>query len=152
VLHPEDDVNRGAHPVAVISYAFWQRRFGGDAGTVGSRVKLNGLDYTVVGITPEQFIGAELVFTPEMWVPMAMEPQIEPRNNDLDKRCNLNYFVTGRLKHGLTMPQAEAALNAVAGQLATGDPDANQRLRIHLSPPGLFGNFLRGAIRASLRF
>lgn len=147
VLRPEDDVNRGGHPVAVLSHAFWQRRFGGDPGAVGSRIKLNGLDYTVIGIAPEPFIGTELVYTPDIWVPMAMEPQIEPGNNDLDERRDFNYFVTGRLKHGVTMPQAEAALNSVAGQLANEYPEANQGLKIRLSPPGLFGNFLRGAIR-----
>lgn len=52
VLHPDDDVTRGGHPVAVISYTFWQKRFGGDPGAVGSKVKLNGLDYTIVGVAP----------------------------------------------------------------------------------------------------
>ena len=146
VLHPEDDVNRGAHPVAVISYAFWQKRFNSDAQAVGSHVKLNGLDYTVVGVAPEPFKGTEVVYTPDIWVPMAMEPQIEPGQKDLDERKNFNYFVTGRLGRGVTMPQAEAALNAIANQLAREYPDANQGLRIRLSPPGLFGNFLRGTI------
>src|SRR4051812_44791044 len=55
MLHREDDVTRGGHPVAVISYAYWQRRFAADPGAVGSRIKLNGMDYTVVGVTPRDF-------------------------------------------------------------------------------------------------
>ena len=146
-LHPEDDVNRGGHPVAVISHAFWQRRFNGDAQAIGSHVKLNGMDYTIIGVAPERFIGTELVYTPDIWVPMSMEPQIEPLQNDLDERKDFNYFVVGRLKHGVTMPQAESAMNAIANQLAIEYPDANQGMRIRLSPPGLFGNYLRGTIR-----
>lgn len=76
VFHREDDISRGGHPIAVITYAFWQRRFGGDPAAVGARVKLNGLDYTIVGVTPPGFIGTELIYTPDIFVPMAMEPQI----------------------------------------------------------------------------
>jgi predicted permease len=147
LLHPSDDVSRGGHPVAVISHTFWQRRLGGDPGAVGRRIKLNGLDYTIVGIAPRQFTGTELIYTPEIYVPMAMEPQIEPSNNDLDERRNMNYFVVGRLKRGVSLARADAALNAIAAELAREYPDANQGVKVRLSPAGLFGTYLRGAIR-----
>ena len=72
VLHPDDDVKRGGHPVAVISYSCWQGRFGGDPDIAGKKVKIGGLDYTIVGVTPQAFIGTELVYTPEIFVPVAM--------------------------------------------------------------------------------
>jgi len=147
VLHRDDDVTRGGHPVAVLGYAFWQRRFNEDPNAVGSRVKLNGLDYTIVGVAPAGFIGTEMIYTPDIFVPMAMEPQIEPGNNDLDVRGNQNYFIVGRMKPGVTMPQAQAALSVVAEQLSREYPDTNQGMKIHLSEAGLFGNFLRGTIR-----
>ena len=147
LLHSSDDITRNGHPIAVITDAFWKRRFGGDPSAVGSRVKLNGLDYTIVGIAPPQFSGTEVIYTPEIFVPMAMEPQIEPGNNDLDVRDNLNYFVVGRLKHGVTMPQAEAVFDSIANDLAREYPNENAGMKLRLSPAGLFGEFLRGTIR-----
>src|SRR5580698_5102821 len=72
VLHPSDDVNRGGHPLAVISYSCWQSRFGGDPDIAGKKVKIAGLDYTIVGVTPPAFIGTAIVYNPEIFVPVAM--------------------------------------------------------------------------------
>ncbi len=146
VLHPDDDRKRGGHPVAVISFASWQRRLGGDPEVIGKTIKLNGLDYTIVGVAPQGFTGTETIYTPEIWVPMAMQPQIEPGNNWLDERRDSNSFVLGRLKPGVTKSQAEAALNAVAAELGREYPDANDGMKIVLSPPGLIGTYFRGAI------
>ena len=102
VLHPEDDVKRGGHPLAVISYNCWQRRFAGDPNIAGKKVKVNGLDFTILGVTPAGFIGTELIYTPEIWVPVAMVHQIEG-NDWIDNRRNGNGFVIGRLKPGVSM-------------------------------------------------
>src|SRR6266700_622076 len=72
LLHPADDVKGGGHPVAVITYGCWQTRFARDPNVVGKQVKINGLDYTIAGVTPQAFIGTEVVFTPEFFVPLAM--------------------------------------------------------------------------------
>src|SRR5262249_35854860 len=82
LLHEDDDVTRGGHPIAVVTHSFWLGRLGGDPNAIGSRIKLNSMDYTIVGVTPPEFTGTELIYTPEIFVPMAMEPQIEPGNND----------------------------------------------------------------------
>jgi hypothetical protein len=66
LLHPEDDVKKGGHPLAVISYNCWKRRFGGDPDIAGKKVKVNGLDFTVLGVTPAGFIGTELIYTPPL--------------------------------------------------------------------------------------
>jgi predicted permease len=148
VLGPEDDRVRLGHPVAVISYACWQLRFAGDPGVLGSKIKLNGMDYSVVGVAPRGFSGTEVIFTPDIWVPIAMEPQIEPGNNWLDQRGDQNLFVAGRLKPGVTLPRAEAALNAIAAELGREYPRENAGIKIVLSPPGLFGTYIRGTVRA----
>ncbi len=148
VLHREDDSTRGGNPVAVITYAFWQRRFGGSKDALGAVVKLNGMDYTIVGVTPRDFQGTELIYTPEIFVPMSMEPQIEPGNADLDVRGNMNYFVVGRLKRGVTPAQADAVLAGISDQLSREYPNDNAGMKIYTSPAGLFGNMLRGTIRA----
>src|SRR5271165_5733436 len=67
VLHPSDDVNRGGHPVAVISYSCWRSRFGSDPEIAGKKVKIGGLEYTIAGVTPATYIGTELVYTPEIF-------------------------------------------------------------------------------------
>ncbi len=146
VLHREDDVTRRGHPVAVITYACWQKRFGADPGIIGQRIKLNGLDYTIVGVTPKGFSGTEVVFTPDIFVPIAMEPLIEPGYDWLDRRSNQNLCVIGRLNPGVTLPQAEAGLNAIASELAREYPKDNGGMRLELTESGLFGSMLRGAV------
>lgn len=143
VFTPDDDRTPGGHPVAVLSYASWKQRFGGDPQVAGRTVKINGLDFTILGVTPPGFSGTELLYVPEIWVPMMMEPQIEPGNPWLERRQTSNTAVVGRLKPGVTRAQAESALNAIARDLSQqylGAPDAK---RIRLSAPGLFGAMLR---------
>ncbi len=147
VLHPDDDRTRGGHPVAVLSYGFWQRQLAGDHDAVGKTVKLNGLNYTIVGVAPAGFFGTEAIITPDVWVPMAMQKQIEPGNNWMDSRSAENIFVLGRLKPGVTQARAEAALNSIATDLGREYPAANAGMKIVLSPPGLIGSYLRGTIR-----
>ena len=117
LLHPADDVKRGGHPLAVLSYNCWQGRFGGDPDIAGKKVKIGGLDYTIVGVTPPAFIGTELVYTPEIFVPVAMAEQIE-QFNWMDDRGDSNGLVIGRLKPGVSLKSAEAAVNIIASELA----------------------------------
>jgi hypothetical protein len=92
-LRREDDIRRGGHPVAVLTYAAWQKRFAGDLDVIGKTFKLNGMDYTVVGVAPPGFAGTEVILTPEIFVPMAMVPQVEPGARWLDVRGSHNLFV-----------------------------------------------------------
>ncbi len=144
-LTPADDQKRLGHPVVVLSYANWKNRFSGDPAAVGKTVKLNGLTYTILGVMPPEFFGTERLLAPEFWVPMAMEPQIEPGNDWLENRDTWNCWVVGRLKSGITTAQAEAELDTIATQLAR-DYRNLEGLRIALSPPGLLGNLLRGGV------
>ncbi len=144
-LHQEDDVKKGAHPVAVMSYACWQNRFGSDPGVAGKHIKLNGFDYTVLGVAPRGFFGTERVYTPELWVPMAMQAQIEP-GDWLEERADHDIFVVGRLRPGVTQERAEAALNVIAQRLGQEYPTSDAGLKIVLSPPGLAGSYLRGPV------
>ncbi len=145
VLHSEDDVKRGGHPLAVITYNCWQRRFAGDPDIAGKKVKVNGLDYTVLGVTPKEFVGTELIFTPEIFVPVAQAAQLEGYDW-LDGRGNGNAFVMGRLKPGVSMKSAEASINIITKQLGREYPDNDAGVSIVLSAPGMAGTYLRGAI------
>jgi len=144
-LTPADDQKIGAHPVMVLNYNTWQRRFAGDPAIAGKKVKINGLDYSILGVMPRGFFGTELILTPEFWVPIAMEPQIEPGNAWINERFDWNLWTVGRLKPGVSKTQAESELNTVAAQMVREIPDL-RGMQIQLSPPGLIGDTLRGGV------
>jgi predicted permease len=146
VLRPDDDLRPGANPVAVLAWSCWQKRFGGDPAVVGSTVKFNGMDFTILGVAPEGFFGTELFFRPDVFFPMTMQKQLEGGKGYLENRDAGNFFVDGRLKPGVSMARAEAGLNSVARGLAQQYPKNDDGMQIVLTPPGLAGNYIRGAV------
>jgi predicted permease len=145
LLAPGDDVTPGAHPVAVLSHASWQERFGSDPALVGSTIRVNGQPFTVVGVTPPGFVGTERILDAEIWVPFSMIRTIEGRDWR-DSRGNGNAWILGRLKPGLSREEAEASLSVLAGRLALEYPDVNEGMEIHVASAGLLGNVLRGPV------
>ncbi len=145
-LSLDDDRTPGGYPMAVMSYKCWQQRFGRDQGIIGKDVIVNGRSYTVIGVAPEGFYGTEVISAPELFFPIAMQEQLELGNKWLDNRGADNIFVQGRLKPGVSTPQAESALNGIAAQLEQEFPDVNEGKRVALSPPGLIGLALRGPV------
>lgn len=142
----EDDRKPGGHPLIVLSYACWQKRFGGDQGAIGRAVKINGMDFTILGVMPRGFFGTELFFEPEVYFPMMMQKELEGGAGSLDRRQNSNTFVGGRLKPGVSMAQAEAGINSIARQLSDEYPKEDGGMKIVLTPPGLAGSYLRGPV------
>jgi len=69
-FHPDDDA-AGANPVVILSYGYWQRRFGANPALVNGTVMLNGAPYTVVGVTPPGFTGTKIGHATDLWVPSA---------------------------------------------------------------------------------
>ena len=133
MLTPDDDRAEGAHPVAVLNHTFWQRRFGGNPAVVGTTVKLSGHEFTVIGIARKGFSGTRLVgFIPDVWVPLSMHRQIEPHR--LDDRGARWFNVNGRLKPGVSLDQATAAMNVIADRLARAYPTSNARLGVGMVP------------------
>ena len=146
-----DDETRGANPVVMLSYGFWQRRFAGDPAAVGAKMKLNGQDYTVIGVMPEGFYGTERIFTPDVFAPLSMLPSLLPNASSngksfMDFRRARNIFVFGRLKAGVTSAGAQAALGGVASQIARQYPSDDDGMQVTLTPVGLFGSTLRGPL------
>ncbi len=142
---PEEDETPGSHPVAVLSHGCWERRFGADPKIVGQTVKFNGRPYTVVGVAPKGFIGTEVAYQAEMFIPMMMAKQIEPGSNWLEQRTSDNNFVVGRLKPGVSTAQAQAELLTLTAQLAKDYPE-NAGRGLVLSKPGLFLPEIRNAV------
>jgi len=143
-FHAGDDVRPGEAPLAVLSYNARQSRFAGDPSIVGKTVRINKMPYSVIGVAPREFFGTELIFSPDLWVPMMMQPQIEG-HSWLEVRATNNSMLIGRLKPGVAMAQAAQNLNAVASGLARDFPGDNAGMAIKLAKPGLLGDSLRGA-------
>ena len=147
-FHQADDLQPGASPYVVLSYASWQKRFAGDPAVVGSTVRINGLPYNVLGVAPQGFHGTEMFFWPEVWVPMMMQPQIEAGNPWLDERSTWNTMMVGRLKQNVSRSRATQDLNRIAEDLAREYPLTDKGLKMRLAEPGFMGSSLRGPIEA----
>jgi predicted permease len=132
----DEDTARGAHPVVVLAYGFWQRRLGGDQGIVGRTITVNGTPFTVVGIAPEGFIGVNSLFSPDMWAPSMMYDAVLPQQfrTWIDNRRALLFTAAGRLKPGVTAAQAEANLKSIAGALEREYPLPNRGRSVTLRP------------------
>ncbi len=117
VLNESDDQNAGGHPVAVVSYAWWQKRLGGNPSAVGKTITIDDTAYTIVGVTPKDFFGTTVGSAPDLWVPLAMEKQMPPAH--WSKRENDEFqslYIVGRLQSGVSAAQASAAVNLLFQQ------------------------------------
>jgi predicted permease len=108
---PDDDRVPNGHPIVMLSYSFWKRRFGGDPAIIGKTLTVNKYNLTVVGVTQEGFEGVELGHSPKLFIPIMMEKEFLETPDDMltDRRTRwVNAF--GRLKPGVTVKQAKASL------------------------------------------
>ena len=112
ILTPEDDVVPSGHPFVVLNYNFWKTRFAGDPQIVGKTLNLNNYKMTVVGVAQAGFDGVELGFSPKIFIPIMMQPQVVVGNpEDMLKTRRTRWVNTfGRLKPGISQQQAKAAL------------------------------------------
>ena len=74
----DDDRTPGAHPVVVVSHAWWQRKLGGDPAAIGRTITIDKTAYTIIGVAPPEFFGTTVGEAPELWAPLAMEAQMPP--------------------------------------------------------------------------
>ena len=137
---PDEDKTPGASPVAVISHSLWQSRFNSDPNVVGKSMVLNGVQFTIVGVAPHDFVGAEEAFPRQAWIPLMMRASVRPgpagAAGALNNRNMRNLDVMARLKQGVTLRQAQAGMNVVAGRLAQSYPESNRNFQIALYTAG----------------
>ena len=149
----DEDQTPGAKLVCVLGYGEWQTRFGGDRSIVGRTITLNGQPFTVVGVMPKGFKGTNAIGAPAVWVPYMTYPQtlsgFQLELAKPDQRRGLVFDVTGRLKPGVTVRQAEANLKTIARQLEQEYPNDNNGRSVTLVPlaqatinPGFRGNIV----------
>ena len=111
-----DDQYQGGHPVAVLSYGYWQRRFAGDPAIIGRKLEINGYPYTVVGVSQPGFSGTDPNYAPQIRVPVMMSPKIG-RWLGLNERRFRWVTAFGRLKPGVTVEQAKASIQPLFHQI-----------------------------------
>jgi predicted permease len=109
----------GDENVAVISHRFWKSRFGGDPETVGRTANLNGVAFTIVGVTPARFFGAEVGSAPDVFIPLAMCDRLQSGAPRLPTINNFWLNLMGRLHPGVTLQQAAAEAELLYHQSAS---------------------------------
>jgi predicted permease len=106
----EDDDGPASVPAAVISYAYWQRRFGRDAQAIGKAITINGVPFTVAGVAPREFFGVLAGNAPDLLLPFSTYGRIFSYPNILQARDNYWVQIMGRLRPGVNLPQARENL------------------------------------------
>lgn len=116
-----DDVRNGGAegPVAVISYRFWQARFGGAVDIVGRSLPLDGVPFTIVGVTPPQFTGPEIGRSFDVIAPLESEPLVRRADSYLDDSGVTFLTIIARLKSNQSIEAATQAIRAAQSQMRT---------------------------------
>src|SRR5882672_2928259 len=112
VFSQEDDRVPGAHPVAVLSHAYWLRQFGGDPGVLNQTLLVNNTEMTVVGVAQAGFAGVQVGQSTDVFVPTMMKGQMTPIRSGLDDWNDYWMAVLARKKPGVSLAQAGAGINA----------------------------------------
>src|SRR5262249_41855750 len=110
---PDEDKAGNRAQVAVISDRLWRSKFAEDPGVIGRSVTLNGHAYTVVGVTPPSFLGLDLSYRPDIYIPMATIGDIVPSGEQLlQSRSSRSFVIRGLVRPdaGIQQAQAEADL------------------------------------------
>ncbi len=114
---PEEDRDAGGHPVVVIGYQLWKTKFGGDPNILGRQILLNKRSFTVVGVTPEPFIGSILGLRFDLWAPVSMVGTLSGDGSVLDKRGVSWLQGQARPKPGVDKRAIETDLDAISSQI-----------------------------------
>ncbi len=153
---PDDDRRGGgpAGPVVVISYRFWQQHFSGAADVVGRPLVVNGIAFTVIGVTGPEFLGPVIGRSFDVAVPLGNEPLVRGKESWLDGRSTWWLDLIVRLKEGQTLDEASRVLNAVRPQIRQATlPDwSAEMLKQYLNEPFALASATGGAPQFKNRY
>jgi predicted permease len=131
----ERDDAQNAHPVVVISYTYCRNHYGAPGAAPGTTLRINRTPFTVIGVTPEGFHGAESGLDYEMWAPLTMYGQLTHTGTwMLRDRNTRNFEMLARLAPGATLGQARAEVGALADRMAVADADTNRGIGATVLP------------------
>jgi predicted permease len=130
---PGEDVGDRAHPVTVISYRLWQDHFRGDHNVVGTTINYNGVPHTIIGVTPEAFLGTFVGYAMQFWLPAAQQSVVDDTYKLEDRSAR---WVEGfaRLRPGVTLAAARAQVDAASRRLESEFPNEDRGRRIVIMP------------------
>ncbi len=131
-FRPDESAQPG-RPVAMLSYDFWQTEYAADPAAIGRELRINGIAFTIVGVTPRYFTGLDRFIRPTIYVPLAMAQRLAGAAADpLEERERRQLIVRGRLNHKATRASAQAELETIGRDLALQYPkaDANRRMTV----------------------
>lgn len=113
LLGPADDELIGEHPVAVLSYDYWENQLGADRSALNQTIVVNGYPLTVVGVAPRGFKGTTLGGDPDLFVPLTMRTQMHPWFDGFDQRRNYWIYAFARLRPDVSVELATEAINGI---------------------------------------
>ncbi|HEY6372493.1 MAG TPA: ABC transporter permease [Candidatus Sulfotelmatobacter sp.] len=149
-FHSSDEHGPNSAPYIVLPYAYWHSHFQGDHSVVGRVVQLNKHPFTVLGVAPPEFHGTIVFLSPDLFVPLVNQEQVEGWNG-LDARGKRwVHLAMGHLKAGTTPAQALADLNRIGAYLEKTYPKDDSQMNFSLARPGLYGDALGRPVRAFL--
>jgi predicted permease len=127
-MTPEDDRAAGLGSVAVLSYGFWERAFGGDPGALGQTVAVNGTPFVIIGVTPKAFTGLDPGAPVDVMVPIAMQAAAYASPSQLENPRAWWFRVMGRLKPGADEGQARTRTEFLLQQAIAAQPPDEEYL------------------------
>jgi macrolide transport system ATP-binding/permease protein len=128
---PDEGKVPGRDAVAVVSNDFWQTQLARDPFVIGHNLRIKGIDFTIVGVAPENFTGVDQFFHPALYVPAMMTQRLDAAATDpLEVRGNHSYTVKARLQPGVSRQTALAELTAIWSGLKQQFPENNQSLAL----------------------
>ncbi|MGD0302177.1 MAG: ABC transporter permease [Bryobacteraceae bacterium] len=146
-IHASDEHGPNSAPYVVLTYAYWHAHFGDDRGVVGRVVKLNKHPFTIVGVAPQEFHGTLLFFTPDFFVPLVNEEQLEGFSYLNDRGKRQVFQVMGHLKAGISPAQALIDLNSIGSWLEKTYPKEVGQRTFSLGRTGLPGDIFAKPVR-----
>jgi len=149
-IQPSDEHGLGSAPYIVLTYGYWHSHFQDDRGVVGRIVQLNKHPFTIIGVAPPEFHGTLLFFSPDFFVPLVNQEQLDGYLHLNDRGSRWVFEVLGHLKPGVTPAQAAADLSSIGSYLQKAYPKEDDQSSWSLVRPGLHGDFFAPAIRAFL--
>ena len=139
-FHSSDEHGPNSAPYIVLSYAYWHSHFGDDRGVLGRTVQLNKHPFTVIGVAPPGFRGTLVIYSPNFFVPMVNEEQIDGTSDLKDRGSRGLLMVMGHLKARVAPAQAVAELNSIGLYLEKTYPKDESQMNFSLGRPGLLGD------------
>jgi predicted permease len=139
-FHDSDDHGPNSAPYMVLSYDYWHSHFHDDRGVVGRVVQLNQHPFTILGVSPPEFRGTIVFFSPNFFVPLVDHEQLDGATDLNDRGSPWIFVVVGHLKPGVTPAAAAADLNSITANLKKTYPKDERAGALALARPNLLGD------------